>query len=302
VSLPRAVVQHAAELRADAAITADRAETKYLLGRNAVRAFVQLASAKLHVHRFVGEGANLLPDAHHYVTSIYFDSPSFVHYRAAVADAEHNVKIRAREYYDLMPSLAELATDPGQIVRYQPWVWFEVKRRVEGRSQKLRFRLDKHDVPQFFCGEVEADPTGRGRRLDTQEAPELVEARGASAREQRIDARAEIVAYLRTLDEPLVPSCIVNYRRLALQDATANLRVTIDVDVGFYAVPHDLWTRSTALVRGTFGSPAGSEPSALVEVKCAGPTPAWIERELTRLGVRAVSYSKFVHAARAVHG
>lgn len=287
MSQPRAALQQA-ETLADAAITADRAETKYLLGRGAVRAFVQQAASMLHVHRFVGEGANLLPDAHHYVTSIYFDTPSHAHYRAAVADAEHNVKIRAREYYDLMPSLAELATDPSQIVRYQPWVWFEVKRRVEGRSQKLRFRLDKRDVPAFFRGEPETQrPAGELGQIEAQESA---------------DTRADIVAYLRTLKEPLVPSCIVNYRRLALQDATANLRVTVDVDVGFYTAPSDLWTRSTALVRGTFGAPAGVEPSALVEVKSAGPAPAWVERELTRLGVRAVSYSKFVHAARAVHG
>jgi hypothetical protein len=284
----RAAVQQPADTQADAAITADRAETKYLLGRSAVRAFVHKAASMLHVHRFVGEGANLLPDAHHYVTSIYFDTPSQTHYRAAVADAEHNVKIRAREYYDLMPSLAELATDPRQIVRYQPWVWFEVKRRVEGRSQKLRFRLDKPDVPAFFRGELEAQRTTG--ELGHDEAPASV------------DTRADIVAYLGTLAEPLVPSCIVNYRRLALQDADAHLRVTIDVDVGFYAAPSDLWTRSTALVRGTLGAPLGVEPSALVEVKSAGPAPAWVERELTQLGVRAVSYSKFVHAARAVHG
>lgn len=288
MSQTRVAVQQQAEMVADAAITGDRAETKYLLGRGAVRAFVQLAAQKLHVHRFVGEGANLLPDAHHYVTSIYFDTPSHAHYRAAVADAEHNVKIRAREYYDLMPSLAELATDPGQIVRYQPWVWFEVKRRVEGRSQKLRFRLDKQDVPAFFRG--------------APEAQQPASALGPHQAQESADTRADIVAYLRTLEEPLVPSCIVNYRRLALQDATATLRVTVDVDVGFYAAPSDLWTRSTALVRGTFGTPAGVEPSALVEVKSAGPAPAWVERELTRLGVRAVSYSKFVHAARAVHG
>ena len=127
----RAAVRHAAEALADAAITADRAETKYLLDQRAVRALVQVVSEQLSVHRFVGEGANLLPDPHHYVTSIYFDTPLHEHYQRAVADAEHNVKIRAREYYDLMPSLAELATDASQIVRYQPWLWLEVKRRVE---------------------------------------------------------------------------------------------------------------------------------------------------------------------------
>ena len=269
-----------AEALADAALTADRAETKYLLPRADVRAFVQLAASKLAVHRFVGEGANLLPDPQHFVTSIYFDTVAHEHFRAAVADEEHNVKVRAREYYDLMPSLAELATDPSQIVRYQPWVWFEVKQRAAGRSHKLRFRLDKREVPAFFRGEHAAFEGDAG------DSSQL----------------SDIVRYLRSLSEPLQPSCIVNYRRLALQDASAGLRVTVDLEVGYYPAPSDLWTRSHALVRGTFGAPALVESSALVEVKCTGSAPQWLGRELARLGVSPVSYSKFVHAARAVHG
>jgi hypothetical protein len=280
VSDARAAVVAQAEAVADAAITADRAETKYLLERGAVRAFVQLAANQLSVHRFVGEGANLLPDPQHFVTSIYFDSKDHEHLRAALADQEHNVKIRAREYYDLMPSLAELATDPSQIVRYQPWVWFEVKQREQGRSRKLRFRLDKREVPAFFRGE-----------------------HAAFAGDSRAHAElSSIVSFLRSLSVPLQPSCIVNYRRLALQDASASVRVTVDLQVGYYPAPSDLWTRSHALVRGTFGVPKQTESSALVEVKCRGAAPPWLGHELDRLGVRPVSYSKFVHAARAVHG
>jgi hypothetical protein len=294
LSSPRAAVRHEAEALADAALTADRVETKYLLEQRAVRAFVRVVADELSVHRFVGEGANLLPDAQHYVTSIYFDTPTHEHYRAALADAEHNVKVRGREYYDLMPSLAELAIDPSQIVRYQPWLWFEVKQRVEGRSRKRRLRLDKHEVPAFLRAGVE--PTCAST------VAESTSSAGDPHGPPRSDTRAEIQAYLRTLREPLAPSCIVNYRRLALQDVSARVRVTVDLEVGYYAAPPDLWTRSTALVRGTFGTPVAIEPRALVEVKCVGPVPAWLERELSRLGLRHASYSKFVHAARAVHG
>ena len=52
----------------------------------------------------------------------------------------------------------------------------------------------------------------------------------------------------RSLSEPLVPSCIVNYRRIALQDASASLRVTLDTEIGFYAPPPDLWQRTEALI------------------------------------------------------
>ena len=52
----------------------------------------------LPLHRFTGAGANRLPDAHHYVTTIYFDTPSSLHYRTATTDTEHNIKVRAKEY------------------------------------------------------------------------------------------------------------------------------------------------------------------------------------------------------------
>jgi len=294
VSGARSAAGTQAEASADAAITADRVETKYLLDRAAVRVFVQQALRKLPEHRFVGEGANLLPDPQHFVTSIYFDTATQAHYRAAVSDVEHNVKIRAREYYDLMPSLAELATEPGQIVRYQPWVWFEVKQRDQGRSRKLRFRLPKRDVPAFFRGEHPA--FARVELGGSEHEPTEHDAQTHDASEL-----SSIVDYLRTLKDPLVPSCIVNYRRLALQDATGTLRITVDLDIGYYAAPGDLWARSHALVRGTFGRPAKIERCALVEVKRGGPAPAWLEHELHGLSVRAVPYSKFVHAAGAVH-
>ncbi|MDB4987040.1 MAG: hypothetical protein JWN04_2218 [Myxococcaceae bacterium] len=269
-----------------AALTANRAESKYVLRAADVRSFLRAVMRELPLHRFTGEGANVLPDAQQFVTSIYFDTPTHAHLRAAHDDREHHVKVRAREYYDLQPSLAELATDPSQIVRYQPWVWCEVKERSEGRSQKLRFRLPKRDVAAFF----------------RKEHPAFSEAFDHGAANGPRDDLSSIVAYLHALTEPLLPSCIVNYRRIALQDATAALRVTLDLEIGFYAPPADLWRRSQALVRGTFGAPIKVEPGALVELKCLGAAPRWLERALDDVAAVAVSYSKFVAAAQAVHG
>jgi hypothetical protein len=270
------------------AITADRAETKYALPHAALRRFLRAAAQELPLHRFTGEGANVLPDAQQFVTSIYFDTPSHAHLRAAHGDREHNVKVRAREYYDLQPSLAELATDPSQIVRYQPWVWFEVKERTDGRSSKLRFRLAKSEVAAFFRKQHPAfEP--QSREASAERAP-------------RAHELSSIVSYLNGLTEPLVPSCIVNYRRIALQDASASLRVTLDTEIGFYAPPSDLWQRTEALVRGTFGPPARVERHALVELKCLGTPPYWLERALLDVGAVSLSYSKFVQAAQAVHG
>lgn len=268
----------AGRARADEVITADRRETKYRVDRARAPAFVRALAAELTPHRFTGEGSSRLPDAHHFVTTVYFDTAAHTLLRAAHANAEQNVKLRARAYYDLHPALAELATDRAQIVHDQPWVWFELKRRREGRSQKVRFRLDKREIEPFFRGAHPAFPDAA--------TPEL----------------SAIVETCRSLSAPLVPSCIVGYRRIAFQDAGALLRITVDLEVAFYAVPADLWQRPNALVRGTFGAPAAVEPCVLVEVKRLGETPPWLARALERAGAEAASYSKFARAGQVVHG
>jgi hypothetical protein len=265
---------------ADVVLTADRVETKYMLEQPVLRRLLRELSANVPVHRFQGEGANQLPDPQHFVTSVYFDTATHRHYQAALDDHESNVKLRAREYYDLLPSLAELATDERQIVRDQPWVWLELKQRDHGRSRKLRCRLPKREVAAFFRGERAAEQALTGD----------------------VTERAALLDYVRTLGEPLLPSCVVNYRRVALQDDAGRLRITLDLDVGYYPPPGDLWTRTEALVRGTLGPSARTERAALVEIKRIGAAPLWLERALSGVGAHALPFSKFVCAVRAVHG
>ena len=92
-------------------MTAERDEIKFVVAYDGVEGLVEELSGGLPSHRFTGENANLLPDPHHFVTTIYFDTPSRMHFRVASASIHRNVKLRAKEYYDLHPSLAELATD-----------------------------------------------------------------------------------------------------------------------------------------------------------------------------------------------
>jgi hypothetical protein len=265
---------------ADASITADRDEVKYFVSFERARALTQDIASHLPPHRYTGERANLLPGAHHFVTTIYFDTASHAHYRAAVENAARNVKVRAKEYYDLHPSLAELATSASAIVRYQPWLFLELKHREGRRTRKQRCRLRKVDVPTFFTHDVLGGADSQG---DTSELD-------------------EITAYCRGLAEPLVATCLVNYRRLAFQDVSGALRLTIDSDLAYYAAPADLWTRKDALIRGSFGAPRGIEPRALIEVKTRGPAPDWLQSSLDRAGATSVAFSKFVRGAQAVHG
>jgi hypothetical protein len=273
-------------LEADERMTAERVETKYLVKPERVPELLRELSAKLPAHRFSGEGANRLPDPHHYVTTVYFDTESRAHYRSSVANVEHNVKVRSKEYYDLHPSLAEIATDPTQIVRYQPWLWFELKRREGARTSKRRFRLEKRLVPEFFSG--------------GQLIPEAL-AGQAGLPTPSLDELREVVGYCASLPEPLSASALVNYRRLSFQDRAGSLRVTVDLGLGFFAPPADLWTRKHALVRSTLGTPCGSLREAVLEVKRRAQTPAWLLDLLASAG-QALPFSKFVAASVAVHG
>jgi len=267
---------------ADAAITAEREETKYLVGHTELPALLRAVTAQLEPHRFTGEAANRLPGAQHFVTTIYFDTPSLSYFTAAKANEQSHLKVRAKEYYDLHPSLAELATDPEQILRYQPWLWFELKRREGAVTSKRRFRFLKIAAKSLF---------------DEQRAPDSL----PEDKSERADAEA-LIAHVRAQSERVAPSALVNYQRLSFQNPQSTLRVTVDLGLGFFPVPSDLFRRPRALSRSELGKPAGAEPRAVVEVKRRVPSPAWLEQALDEAAGGAVSFSKFVAASGAVHG
>jgi len=93
---------------------------------------------------------------------------------------------------------------------------------------------------------------------------------------------------------------IVNYRRLAFEDGTGSLRLTLDLDVAFYVPPVSLWEYKRALVRGSFGRPVGVVPGCLVEVKQRAAQPVWLSRALEENGARPEAFSKFSAASTAV--
>lgn len=266
----------------DVAITAEREETKHLVRADQLSALSRCISARLEPHRFSGEAANRLPGAHHYTTTIYFDTPSLGYYSAARANMQSNVKIRAKEYYDLHPSLAELATHPEQILRYQPWLWFELKRREGSTTTKRRFRFPKLAAATLF---------------DDNRSPEDLPAAG----QERADAEA-LIEHVRAQQERVAPSAVVNYRRLSFQNADSTLRVTIDVGLSFFRVPADLFRRTRPLSRSELGAPVATEPRAVVEVKQRTAMPGWLAQALTDAGTAPASFSKFVAASGAIHG
>jgi hypothetical protein len=268
-------------------ITSERLETKYLVSLEGVNALVALLGKNLPRHRFTGPNANSLPGAHHYITTIYFDTPSGQHYRAAASGAR-SVKVRAREYYDVHPALAEVATSSNDLLRYDPWLWFELKRRSAGRSEKRRFRLAKRDVPAFF--ELATSRASTPPRA-------LVERDALDEGNDELDI---IEAYLRHLDEPLSATCLVNYRRVAWQSTDRSLRVTLDLGLSYHAPPADLFARERPLERGFLGRPASVLNDAVLEVKSRVTEPAWLLAAIRQANVVPVEFSKFVAATRSV--
>jgi hypothetical protein len=265
----------ATQLERDARMTAERSEAKYLV--SAEHAQILVAEIANHVarHHHVGEGANALPDPQHHVTTIYFDTPSRALYRAAKSQTAH-LKLRAKEYYDVHLGLLETATDPYQLVRYQPTLWLELKSRDGVHSGKQRIALPKRDVPAFFARVREpmaGDP-----------------------------ARESVAALCASLGEPLAADCLVNYKRMAWQDPAGELRITLDRDLAFYRPPDDLWTRERALVRTALAPAVAKEARRILEIKLRAEPPSWLVSVLEQLGLEPSPYSKFEAASSAIHG
>jgi hypothetical protein len=271
----------------DARMTAGRHESKYLLSAAGSKLISDALNAHLAPHRFRGAGANALPHAHHFITTIYFDSASRALFHAARASDTH-LKLRAREYYDLHPHLAETSTDAGQLVRYRPEVFLEIKHRTRERTGKRRIAIPKGDVPGFF---------GAGRIT-----PAMIALQEAAYGAEAAAVLAEVAALCAHCAEPLVADCLVNYRRAAWQDTAGDLRVTLDRGLAYFAPPADLWTRATALVRDSLGAPRAAEPGRVLEIKRHGPLPTWLTAALTAVAAEPVAFSKFEAAARAIHG
>jgi SPX domain protein involved in polyphosphate accumulation len=265
-------------------ITHDRVELKFKVSQAHAGAFSRSVSAHMAEHRFQGKGANRLPRARHYVTTVYFDTPSLDLYRA-VRESDDNLKVRAREYYDLHPELLELATSQADIVRHSSVLWVELKGKHEGRTYKRRVGIPKSDVVPFF----ERGQVSRAmRELQTQNTDD--------------DVIAELLELRARYREALRPSCLVNYRRTAFQDEHGSLRITLDQRLSCFAPPPDLLEHARPLLREQLGPSRYDEPAIVLEVKLTEALPVWLDELLSNTRAERSTFSKFVTATEAVYG
>lgn len=293
-------------LSESSAITQDRRELKFKLSESAAAAFAAQVSARIPKHRFQGQGANRLPRARHYVTTVYFDTAARDLYRAVREDPD-NLKIRAREYYDLHPELLELATDPRDIVRYSPVLWIEIKGKRDGRTYKRRIGIPKGDVSPFFeDGEVSKAMLELQRDRPPSPAAhgdgELVSSPLSEPPVHSDDVIGELLALRERFTEPLRASCLVNYRRTAFEDAAGTLRVTFDHRMACFQAPGTLWESTKPLVREALGTPVYEETAYILEIKARGELPDWVSGLIEQAGAAEHIFSKFVTASETVFG
>lgn len=272
----------------DGAITRARTELKFLLSAEQVQQLVSVLDRRLQPHHYSGEDSSPLPFAQHFITTLYLDTASRTHYRAAQADRERSVKVRLREYYDVHPSLAELATTPEQILHHSAHIWLEVKRREGNHTNKRRVRLLKRDVPKLFS--VAGGAQAQAIALDSTTSSEAGQ------------TLQDIAEFCRSFEEPLRPDCLANYERLSWQDPAHTLRLTLDLGLAFFAPAADLWETERVLSRDVLGPVRGGISSGVLEVKYLGQLPAWLQQELDAVGLKSQRHSKFLGASQAVHG
>lgn len=271
---------------ADEKMTADRAERKYLLPLSAASRLARDLKGN-GVTRHYPPGFQALPGAQQFATTIYFDTKDRQLFKATER-GESSRKLRAREYYNLDPSLTQLATSVNQLVRFDPVLWFELKTKHGHQVNKRRFGLPKAQVPSFLHrGTISSDIIAVQREQYGDKAYEFVQ---------------EVAQLCHESHHPFEVDCLVNYRRSAWQDDAGELRITLDQRVSFFHPPQDLWTRKTALIRETLGQPAEVLSCAVVEVKTRGAVPHWLQELLARYGATTSDFSKFGAASRAVHG
>jgi SPX domain protein involved in polyphosphate accumulation len=264
-------------------ITHDRVELKYKVSQSHAAEFSRGLRAHVTEHRFAGEGANHLPRARHYVTTVYFDTPSRDLYRAVRA-SDGALKVRAREYYDLHPELLELATHQAEIVRHFPVLWVEIKGKQDGRVYKRRVGIPKRDVAAFY---EQGHVSQAMRELQNAQADEVI---------------AELLELRARQREPLRPSCLVNYRRTAFQDAGGSLRITFDQRLACFAPPSDLFAAPRPLLRENLGVARYEEPAIVLEVKHTQQLPTWLDELMQASHAERYAYSKFITASEAVYG
>jgi SPX domain protein involved in polyphosphate accumulation len=260
------------------ALTRGRSEAKYFVPAHRVGRLAATLDAHLKRHEVTHADERDIVD--HWVATIYFDTPSHQIYHEQIRE-RNALKLRAREYYDVLDPLTELATSADDAVSSSRLTWLEIKWREGGRTKKRRAAIRRSQIPALL--RVKSGDSER-RFDDVSGDAELQDV------EQALSSLAE------RFGEPLVATCVVSYRRWAWQNADDSVRITLDTHLCGYRVDERLWTLNGPLTRTNLGDPDFSFPQAILEVKTLGDAPAWLLALRESCELEAATLPEFAHA------
>jgi hypothetical protein len=93
---------------------------------------------------------------------------------------------------------------------------------------------------------------------------------------------------------------VVTYRRTVFQECEADLRVTFDDRLSVYAPSSSLYDSFEALTVDVLGTPLRTSQRVILEIKCPGEYPDWLEKALRDHSTRRLS--KFTTSVRLLLG
>jgi SPX domain protein involved in polyphosphate accumulation len=214
-----------------------------------------------------------------FITTVYFDTDCFDLYRRASASYDDNLKIRVKEYYYLADE--GCASGPRETF---PYCFVEIKRRENGLVMKRRLRVPKRLLNRLISGEdvfaalVQEDP-------------------GAEFDDSR-DVYAEIRRHLALYS--IRPRSIIHYRRRVYQENEDQLRITFDDQLKVFAPPPGLYESVESMCEQHLGEPTACIQKGILEIKCQGEHPVWLQQVMRSLLPGRVS--KFTTSMDSVSG
>lgn len=183
----------------------------------------------------------------------YLDTPDLMY----LASSKEGVsrRLRIREYAG--------AAAAGEPVRLMDLCYLEYKESQAGQRSKARVRVAAHDI-----AEILQKPS---RLIDGSRNPSRAELRAGHVLVRELEGKR------------LSPQLTTWYRRQSLRDASGCVRVTLDTELAFChpIVPGAGSADQPVLPRERV---LGNAPACMLEVKCMGEPPAWLERAMRTLG------------------
>ena len=193
------------------------------------------------------------------ITTVYFDTENLTLFDRARRSYDDNLKLRVKEYY--YPCGAGGEEEP----EISPNCFVEIKERTAGEVFKRRLRIPKRLLSRLFAREdIWADLVKGASGIEFEETTRQI--------------YWEIKTFLETYS--VDPHVVVNYRREVYQENERRLRVTFDDRLRIFRPVVGLYEAVDALTRQRLGAPIRAVPKKIVEVKCPGEYPDWLNNAL----------------------